>query len=117
MQPSPMAETSSLPFPSLRFCMSILLCCVNGGRSGQVLLVADLFEPVHDLAVERFLNRDMGHGRGRRRAVPMLLAGRAQDHVAWPDLLLGFAPTLGPAAPGCHDQRLAKRMGVPGRAR
>src|SRR5271168_5043489 len=98
MQPSPMAETCKLPFPSLRFCMTFLLRGMLGRRSGQVLLVADLFQPIHDLAVQRFLNGDMGHRRGRRRAVPMLLAGRAENHVAGPDLLFGFAPTLGPAA-------------------
>ena len=32
--------------------------------SDPVLFVADLFHPVDDLAVERFLNGDMRHGRG-----------------------------------------------------
>jgi hypothetical protein len=31
-----------------------------------VLFVADLLQPLDDFAVERFLNRDMGHGRALR---------------------------------------------------
>ena len=51
-------------------------------RSAGVLLVADLLHPVDGLAVERFLDGDVRHRRGRRRAVPVLLAGREPDHVA-----------------------------------
>src|SRR3954466_7797722 len=60
-----------------------------------------------------FLDRDMRHRRCRSCAVPMLVTRRAPDHVVGPDLLLGFAPTLGPAHTGDHDQRLAARMRVP----
>jgi hypothetical protein len=31
------------------------------------------------------LNGDMSHRGRRRSAVPMLLAGRKPDHIAWPD--------------------------------
>ena len=67
--------------------------------SAPILLVADLFHPVDDLAVQRFLNGDMRHCRRRRGAVPVLLAGRKPDHVAWPDFLDRPAPALRPAAP------------------
>ena len=55
--------------------------------------------------------------RGRRRAVPVLLAGREPDDVAGPDLLDRAALALRPAAAGGDDQRLAERMRVPGGAR
>jgi hypothetical protein len=45
------------------------------------LFVADLFHPVDGLAVELFLNGDVGHGGGGRGPVPMLLAGREPDDV------------------------------------
>jgi hypothetical protein len=53
------------------------------------LFVADLFQPVDGLAVELFLNGDVGHGRGGRGAMPVLLARRDPDHVARPDLAQG----------------------------
>ena len=37
-----------------------------------VLLITDLFHPVDDLAVELFLNGDMGHSRGCSGTMPML---------------------------------------------
>ena len=86
-----------LLFPSLRFCMSFSSqnCTVSVGQA-PVLLVADLFHPVDDLAVELLLNGDMRHRRRRRGAVPMLLAGREPDHVAGPDFLDRAAPALHP---------------------
>src|SRR4051812_40022584 len=41
----------------------------------SVLLVADVLEPVHRLALELLLHGDVRHRRGRRRAVPVLFAG------------------------------------------
>lgn len=49
--------------------------------------------------------------------MPVLLAGREPDHVARPDFLDRPALTLRPATAGSHDQGLAKRVRVPGRAR
>src|SRR5438034_7383434 len=43
------------------------------GRSLPILCVADLFHPVHDLAIKCFLNGDVRHGCGRPGAVPVLL--------------------------------------------
>ena len=68
------------------------------------------------LAVELFLDGDVGHGRGRRGAVPVLLARREPDDIAGPDLLDRAALALDPAAAGRDDQRLAERMRVPGGA-
>src|SRR3954471_7150620 len=78
-----------------------------------VLLVAHVLQPVDDLAVERLLDGDVGHGRGRGGPVPVLLARREPDHVAGPDLLDRPAPAPHPAAAGRDDERLAQRVGVP----
>src|SRR6266853_806152 len=74
----------------------------------------NLFHPLHDLAVEMFLNgevRDRGAGRG---AVPMLLTGRNPDHVTGPNLLDRPSPALRAPSAGRHDQGLAQRVRVPG---
>src|SRR5260221_11659103 len=84
---------------------------------GLVLLVADLLHPVHDLAVELFLNGDMGHGRGRRCAMPMLLARRARDHVTRTNHPDRTAPALDQPAARRDDQSLTQRVGVPCAAR
>src|SRR5437762_3047629 len=78
-----------------------------------VLLVGDLLHPVDDLAVEFLLDRDMRHGGGRRSAMPMLFAGRAQDHVARSNHLDRAAPALHQSAARRDDQRLPQRMRVP----
>src|SRR5512135_2691881 len=78
-----------------------------------VLFIAHLLQPLHRLAVETLLNRDVRHRRGRRRAVPVLLSRREPDHVAGPDLLDRPAPALRAAAPRRHDQGLAQGVGVP----
>src|SRR6267143_2293886 len=59
-----------------------------------VLLIAHFLHPVHDFAVERFLNGDMCHRRVRLGAMPMLLPGRGPDHVAGADLPDRAAPAL-----------------------
>src|SRR5690348_11289638 len=86
-------------------------------RTGEVLRVADVLHPVDDLAVERFLDGDVGHRRGRRGAMPVAVARRAEDHVAGADLLDRAVLALRPAAAGRDDEYLAQRMRVPGRAR
>src|SRR5438132_4051148 len=75
-----------------------------------VLFVADFFHPVHDLAVECFLNGDMRHGCGGRRTMPMLFARRKPDHVAGVYLLDRASLALHPTATGGDDQRLAEGM-------
>jgi hypothetical protein len=59
-----------------------------------VLLVADILRPFHRLAVEPFLQGDVGSdGRGRR-SLPALLARCKPDAVAGMDFLDGTAPSL-----------------------
>lgn len=62
---------------SVRIVWSRARWCLNPSRA--ILVVADLFHPVHDLAVEIFLNGDMRHRCGWRRATPMLLTRREPD--------------------------------------
>src|SRR6187401_212991 len=76
-----------------------------------------MFQPVHRLAVELLLDCDVGHRRRRRRPVPVLFAWREPNDVTGPNLLDRPTPTLGAANAGCHDQRLAERVGVPRRPR
>src|SRR3954463_11711238 len=68
-----------------------------------VLLVRHFLHPVDGLAVELFLNGDVRHEGGGRRAVPVLLARREPDHVAGTDLLDRAALALHPAATGRDD--------------
>src|SRR3974390_363004 len=99
MQPSPIAETSNSLFPSLRFCMCFLLDLnVRLIWPGPVLLVSDVLHPLHRLAVECLSNGDMAHRRGRRRAVPVLLAGQKPDDIARPDFLDWASLALHPSA-------------------
>ncbi len=49
-----------------------------GLRPRTILLLADLFHPGNDLAVECLLNSDMGHCALLRCAMPMLFAGANQ---------------------------------------
>jgi hypothetical protein len=88
---------------------------VQGEGSPAILFVAHVFQPIDDLAVELFLDGDMRHARGRRGAVPVLLARREPDHVAGMDFLDRAALPLDPAAAGRDDQGLPERMGVPRR--
>src|SRR5580704_10764468 len=60
-----------------------------------------------------FHNGDVGHGRGRCGAVPMLFAGRKPDHIAWPNFFPLAAPSLRPPAPRCDDQSLTEWMRMP----
>ena len=81
--------------------------------SPAILLIADLFHPIDDLTVERFLDGDVCHGRGRRSTVPVLLAWRDRDHIAGMNLLNRTAVLLRPTATGDDDQGLTERMGMP----
>jgi hypothetical protein len=84
-------------------------------QSSAVLIVGDLFQPFDDFAVELFQNGDVRHSRGRRRSVPVLLAGREPDHITGPDLLHRSAFALNPTAASRHQQGLTEGMGVPRR--
>src|SRR5438046_8064430 len=78
--------------------------------SFAVLFVADFFHPVHDLALECFLNGDMSHGCGRRSPMPMLQAGWKPDHIAGTNLLDRTSFALRPTQAGGDNQRLTQRM-------
>src|SRR5690348_637082 len=86
-------------------------------RSPPILLVADFLHPMDGRAVERFLDGDVAQGRGRRGAMPMLLAGRDPDHIAGANVLDRLPLTLNPAATSRDNQGLAERMRVPRRTR
>jgi hypothetical protein len=86
-------------------------------KSRSVLFVGDLLHPVGAFAVEQFDDGDVGHGRGRRRAVPMLFARWEPDDIARTDFLDRPAFALHPAGTGGDDQRLAQRVRVPRSAR
>src|SRR5918993_1266025 len=55
----------------------------------------------------------MGHCRGGRGAMPVLLARREPDHLSGADLLDGPTLTLNQTVAGRDDQGLAQRMRVP----
>ncbi len=80
------------------------------------MLVGDLLHPINDLAVEIFLGRDVGHGGGGSRAMPMLLARRKPDDVARTDFLNRATFALRASATGSDDQCLSERMRMPGGA-
>jgi hypothetical protein len=75
-----------------------------------------MLHPIHDLAVETFLNGNMRHRGSGRRAVPMFLAGRKPNHITRPDFFNRTAPTLCPPETCRDNERLSKRMSVPSRA-
>src|ERR1700722_9276386 len=89
----------------------------RNGRSALVLLVADLFHPLHRLAVERLLDGDVGHGGSGGGAMPMFLARREDHDVAGANLLDRAAFALRPAAAHRDDEDLTERVRMPGRAR
>src|SRR5579871_2814082 len=73
-----------------------------------------MFHPVHYLAIELFLNRDVRHRRRRSSPMPMFLARCEPDHVAWSNLLHRSALALDPAASRCYDERLTQWVRMPG---
>src|SRR5262245_36208762 len=84
------------------------------GSRSVVLLARDLFHPVDDFPVERFLNGVMCHRDIRACAMPVLLIRLEPNHITWADFLDRPAPLLNPTGAGRDDQRLAERMRMPG---
>src|SRR5439155_3520517 len=78
-----------------------------------VLLAADPFHPVHNLAVERLLNGDVCHGCCWRSAMPMFQSWGKPDDIAGTNLLDRTALALHPTETACNNERLTKRMRVP----
>ena len=86
-------------------------------RHRFVLRIGDFLHPLDDLSVEQFLNRDVRHTGGRRRAVPVLHARWRPDDISWTDFFDRAAPMLHTADAGGHNEHLAAWMGVPRRTR
>src|SRR4051794_31655205 len=82
-----------------------------------ILLVGDMLHPCDVPAVLRLLDRNVRHALMRRRAVPMLVLGRAPQDVAGVEFEDRAAFDLSPADAFGDDQRLAERMGMPSGAR
>ena len=78
-----------------------------------VLFVADMFQPVDVLPVQRLLNGDVRHRDRGRCAMPVPQTGREPDHVTGPHVLDGSAVSLNPAEPCRNDQSLPKRVRMP----
>src|SRR5579863_3037131 len=83
----------------------------------QILLVTDMFHPVHGSAVQSLLDGDMTHRRRRRCTVPLLLTGLEPYRIARTDAFDRLAVALYSSGAGDDDQRLPQRVRVPGRAR
>jgi hypothetical protein len=64
----------------------LIISALRGRPSAAVLYIADLFHPIDAFAVESLRDRDMTHGGGGGRPVPMLFADRNPDDVTRPNL-------------------------------
>src|SRR4051794_73073 len=121
MQPRPSAETSSLLFPSIRFCIGFSfgaprgLGLVNSGpRSISIMLVGHRLQPLHIFTAGRAGDRDMAHGGGGRRAMPVFDARRGPDDIARFDLALWAPFFLHPSGTGGDDEHLPRGVRMPG---
>src|SRR5436853_2465945 len=112
----PMPEAAPVTSATL-FSKDMFILSSFSFSSLAVLLVADLFHPVNDLAVQRLLNGDVSHGCCRRSAMPVLQSWREPHHVPRTDLLNRAALALSPTATTCDNECLPKRMRVPRGAR
>src|SRR5690242_13079101 len=90
-----------------------MLPSINQQLPRTVLLITDMFHPVNDLAVELFLDGDVGHPCTRRCSVPVLFTGREPDDITRANLLNRSAFALHPAKTRGHDESLSERMSVP----
>jgi hypothetical protein len=86
-------------------------------QSKLVLFVTDVLHPIHDLAVQTFLDCDMSHGCGGCCPMPVLFARRKPDHVSGAYFLSCAAFPLDPSTAGRDNQRLPEGMRMPGGTR
>src|SRR4051794_23635753 len=88
--------------------------CLVGMLDGEILFVRHMLQPRDRGAVQRLLDGDVRHRGSVGRAMPVFVVRRTPNDVAGADFdpLLTFA--LGPAGAGNDDERLPKRMRVPG---
>ncbi len=82
----------------------------------MVLFITHFFHPVHDLAVEGLLNRNVRHGCGRCSTMPMLLAWLKPSHIARTNFFNRAAFALNASTAGSNNQSLTERMPVPSSA-
>jgi hypothetical protein len=72
-----------------------------------VFFVTDFLHPISGLAIELFLNSDMGHGRSLRGTMPMLFTRWYPNYVARTDFLDMAILTLYHTATSSHNKGLA----------
>src|SRR5438067_11493587 len=108
-----MGSVRSSTFPGLIFSFSTRSPFISFLPCLSVLLLADLLHPVHDLAVELFLDRDLRHGGRRRGAVPVLLVRRTPHDVPGADDMHGPALARHVAAAGRAAHAVAERIRLP----
>ena len=113
--PSAADDIDMAELHSVIFRHALLISSIPEGYL-PILLLAHLLHPIDRLAVELLLNGNVRHRGCGGCAVPVLFAGGEPDDIAGPNLLDWPAVALCPAAAGRHDQRLAERVRVPGRA-
>src|SRR5205085_8042808 len=82
-------------------------------RLSFVLLVADVLEPGHMIAVEVLLHGNMHHVGVRPRAVPVLFLRCNPDRIARANLAHRTAPQLDTPEAREDMQGLTERVGVP----
>lgn len=78
-----------------------------------ILVVADLFHPVHILAVKLFLKGGVRHSCRGCSSVPVFHSWRNLNHITGSDFLNWSAPLLDISRASRHNQGLPQRMGMP----
>ncbi len=76
-----------------------------------ILLVAQVFLPPHSLALHRFLNGEVRHGRRQGGPMQVLLVRLNSHHVTGMNFLDGAALPLHAPDTCLHEQNLLERMG------
>lgn len=79
-----------------------------------ILFIIYRFHPFHYFSgFLGLIDFNLGHRIVFSGPVPMLYACRADNYIAWSDLLNRLSPFLGTSQPGSDDQSLAYRMNMP----
>jgi len=80
------------------------------GTVTRIFLLADPFQPTHNVTVEQLLSGCEGHFSGRRSSVPMLNTRRCFRGVPWPELLdLSFQGLELPATLVEHKRKVCSQ--------
>jgi hypothetical protein len=80
---------------------TLFLALRHLSTSLEIFLVGDMLQPIHDFTVEPFLDGDVGHGRRRGRAMPVLFTGRKPDDITRMDVQNGPTFQLHPPRARC----------------